>query len=146
MISIKDFDRIKFDGDNYSYGYYRTEKLSNGQTIAIYLFRYENMRNNEYSVFVAIANKKKHIKQLILGQRDILSDKETGRCGLEGLFWAKRQLLDFENSSYCKSGDIIEIHWTDNRRRNVYEHGLKKYGYVLGNRYGNKCLFKKIVK
>lgn len=146
MINIKDFERIKFDGDNKSHGYFKTEKLSNGQTIAIYLFRYECKSNDEYSVFVAIANKKKHIKQLIDGQRDILSDKEVGRCGLEGLLWAKRQLLDFEDSEFCRNDDVIIIHWTDNRRRNVYEYGLKKYGYIIGNRYGSKCLSKKIIK
>jgi len=146
VINIKDFERIKFDGDNQSYGYFKMDKLSNGQTIAIYLFKYECKSYNEYSVFVAIANKKKHIKQLINEQRDILSNKETGRCGLEGLLWAKKQLLDFENSEFCKNDDVIVIQWTDNRRRNVYEYGLKKYGYTISNRYSHKCLSKKIIK
>jgi len=62
------------------------------------------------------------------------------------LLWAKRQLIEFEESRYCKNGDIISIGWTDNRRRDVYKYGLKKYGYIIGNRYGRKYLYKKIVK
>lgn len=143
---IKEFSLIKLDRDNDSYGYYKTHKLSNNQTIGIYLFRQENISNNEYYVLVLLANKKKYIKEFINEQRDILSDKETGKCGLEGLLWAKRQLIEFEESRYCKNGDIISIGWTDNRRRDIYKYGLKKYGYIIGNRYGRKCLYKKIVK
>jgi len=143
---IKEFSLIKLDRDNDSYGYYKTHKLSNNQTIGIYLFRQENISNNEYYVLVLLANKKKYIKEFINEQRDILSDKETGKCGLEGLLWAKRQLIEFEESRYCKNGDIISIGWTDNRRRDIYKYGLKKYGYIIGNRYGRRCLYKKIVK
>lgn len=146
MIRIKEFDRIKFDGDNRSHGYFKIDKLSNGQTIAIYLFKYSKSDSNDYSVFVAIANKKKHIKQLINEQRDILTDKETGRCGLEGLFWAKKQLLEFEESDNCQNGDGIVIYWTDNRRRDVYTYGLKKYGFAARYIYGKKCLYKIVNK
>jgi len=95
---------------------------------------------------LAIANKKKHLRQLILGEKDILTDHETGRCGLEGLLWGKRQITEFEKTDYCKDGDYIVIYWTDNRRRDVYEDGLKKLGFVMGYRDGKKCLCKKISK
>jgi len=58
----------------------------------------------------------------------------------------KNQIVEFEKSVYCKDGDFISVYWTDNRRRDVYEHGLKKLGFVMGFRDGRKCLSKKVVK
>jgi len=84
--------------------------------------------------------------QWILGEKDVLSDKETGKCGLEGLIWAKKQLIEFEEFiKENKNEDvIISIYWTDNRRRDVYEKALKKNGYEIGYRHSCKCLYKKV--
>lgn len=143
---MNNFEKIKFDDDKETYGYYKNHKLSNGQTIGIYFFEWILNNNNEYKVLLLIANKKRHIKQFIHNQRDILTNKETGKCGLEGLLWAKTQLLQFENSKCCKDGDIITIFWTNNRRRDIYVHELTKFGYILGYRDSQKCLYKKILK
>lgn len=143
---MDEFEKLKFEGDNHSYGYFKTHKLQNNQTVFICFSRFEFSKCNEYTIFLAIANKKKHIRQFVLGEKDILSDKETGRCGLEGLLWAKKQIIEFEKSDYCKDGDVISITWTDNRRRNIYEHGLRKIGFIMGYRDSRKCLYKKIHK
>ena len=63
-----------------------------------------------------------------------------------GSVWAKNQIIIFEKSDYCKDGDFISIYWTDNRRRDVYEYGLRKLGFIMGFRDGKKCLYKKINK
>ena len=77
-----------------------------------------------------------------------MTDKVTGKGDLEGLLWAKNQMIEFEQFICGKHGygreTTICVNWTDNRRRNVYEHYLTRIGYVMGFRNGNKCLFKKV--
>lgn len=143
---MDEFEKLKFDGGWQTYGYYKTHRLKNNQTIGIYFFKHEFSKYDEHVILLAIANKKKHLRQLILGEKDILTDHETGKCGLEGLIWGKQQIIEFEKSNHCKDGDYITIYWTDNRRRDVYEHGLKKLGFVMGYRESRKCLHKKIIK
>lgn len=144
---MNEFKRLKFD--NIFYGYYETSKLSNNQTISIFFLLEEQARADEYNVVLAIANKKKHIKEWITGERDLFEEKTTGRCGLEGLIWAKRKIIEFEEfigNRYRKGSKetIITVQWTNNRRRNVYEKGLKKLDYQIGYRDKQKCLFKRI--
>lgn len=143
---MDEFEKLKYDNDHRIYGYYKTHKLKNNQTIGIYFWANELSKSVEYAILLAIANKKKHLRQLILGEKDILTDHETGKCGLEGLLWGKNQIIEFEESEYCKDGDTIVIYWTDKRRRDVYEYGLKKLGFVIGYRDGKKCLYKKVYK
>ena len=142
------FTRLIYD-DGHFYGYYSTCKLQNNQTVAIYFFRNQASRGYEYNVAFAIANKRKHIKNWLKGEGgDVLSDRSTGKCGLDGLVWAKQQIIEFEKfipSSFHRSEEVIIcIGWADNRRRDVYEHYLKRIGYKMGYRDGSKCLFKKI--
>jgi len=143
---MDEFEPIKYEGYYGTYGYFKTHKLKNGQTIIICFHKIEFSKCNEYSIFLAIANKKKHIRQFLSEERDVLIGKETGRCGLEGLLWAKNQIIKFEESDCCKNGDYISTGWDDNRRRDVYIYGLKKLGFVLGYRESRKCLYKKLVK
>lgn len=140
---MESFERIKVD--NCTYGYFKTHKLKNNQTASIYFIQEELSKGTEYCVVFAIANKKKHIKQWITGERDALSYKETGTCGLEGLIWAKQQILFFEEFIKTKRDNVtICISWADNRRRNVYERALSKYGYKISYRYSSKYISKKI--
>lgn len=141
MINIE-FERLVYE--KCSYGYFKTYKLSNNQTISIFFIKEELKRGTDYFVVLAIANKKRDIKQWILGQRDVLSDKETGKCGIEGLLWAKRQIIAFEDFIKYQKNVTICVSWLDNRRRNVYEYGLKKIGYNINYRYNCKYLTKKI--
>jgi len=143
---MDEFEKLKYDNDYHTYGYYKTHKLKNNQIIGIYLWKHKFSKSNEYVILLAIANKKKHLRQLILGEKDILTDHETGKCGLEGLLWGKKQIVKFEESDYCNDGDYISVYWTDNRRRDVYEYGLRRLGFVMGYRDGKKCLYKKVEK
>ena len=146
MIYIDIFNKLRYEGNNY--GYFKTTKLSNNQTISIFFLKEELKRGLEYHVVLAISNKKKYIKQWIFGERDILSDRQTGKCGLEGLLWAKKQIIEFEKflleDKYSKDITIC-VNWLDNRRRKVYEYGLNKLGYSINYRYNSKCLSKKII-
>lgn len=141
-------ERLRFDG--VFYGYFAKGTLSNGQTITIFFMEQRTSRGIEYNVALLIANKKKHIREWIMGTRDVLSDKSTGTCGLEGLLWAKRQLSSFEAYIQERYPDntkrtiTMVIYPSDTRRKRVYVHGLKKAGYELGYRFSVQCLYKKI--
>lgn len=122
--------------------FYKIDKLSNGQTIGIFFYRNDYNKRYMYYIYLVIANKKKYIWQSVMGQRDVVSFKETGRCGLEGLLWAKQQIIDFESSDHMHLGDMICVSWLDNRRRNAYIYGLTKIGYKVGHIDNKKCLYK----
>jgi hypothetical protein len=139
-------EKLKVDGVNY--GYQSRKKLNSGQTVAIFFVKEERSRSTDYHILLLIANKKRDINDFILEKRDVLTDKITGRCGLEGLFWAKRMLLKFEDmiaQKYCGEKEVcIVINATDSRRKKVYIQSLKKYGYILSIRDNKQSIFKKL--
>lgn len=142
---MEDFEKLKHNG--YSYGFYNTYKMTNGQTASIFFLEHDLKRGVEYSVVFVISTKKKHIKEWLMGERDILTNENTGKCGIEGLLWAKKQLTAFEEFVQRRNfhNEItICIYWSDNRRRNVYAHTLGKIGYEVNYRHSSKCLSKKI--
>ena len=97
----------------------------------------------EWNVAFAINNKRKHIKSWIKGEETM--DCSTGKCGVEGLIWAKNGLLEFEN--FIKKEDLkqrIVVRWTDSKRKRVYKHYLEKEGYKLTIYYGKEFLIKNI--
>lgn len=138
-------EEFKYFRHSDSSGYYQVSQLENGQTIKIVFDRTYTKKRTEYFIILVIANKKRHIKQWFLGERDILSLNQTGRCGLEGLLWAKKQIESFEKLLREKDEKFfLYLQWSDNRRRNVYVRGLKSLNYIIGTRYGCKCLYKEI--
>lgn len=148
---MSEIERLRVDGVNY--GYFAKDQLSNGQSISIFFLEYKTSRNIEFHIALAIANRKRHIKEWITGERDVLSLKSTGDCGLEGLIWAKKKISEFEayiadrhaKSWYSKNTKItIVVGATDARRKRAYTHGLKKLGFVTGYRSNMQCLYKKI--
>ena len=72
-------------------------------------------------------------------------DCSTGKCGVEGLIWAKNGLLEFEK--FIKKEDLkqrIVVRWTDSKRKRVYKHYLEKEAYKLTIYYGKEFLIKNI--
>ena len=97
----------------------------------------------EWNVAFAINNKRKHIKSWIKDEESM--DCSTGKCGVEGLIWAKNGLLEFEK--FIKKEDLkqrIVVRWTDSKRKRVYKHYLEKEGYKLTIYYGKEFLIKNI--
>jgi hypothetical protein len=142
---MSDFKRLRENGC--FYGYYDNTKLSNGQTAAIFFFDNCDINHNEFSVSFIIANKKKDINGWLHGEKDLMNNQQTGKCGLEGLIWAKKKLLEFEafiNESVFYKNSIMVIYWTNNKRRDVYEKALSKIGYYITYRNSYKCLVKKL--
>lgn len=96
----------------------------------------DNTKNYlEINTVLAIADKKKYIRQWIKGQENPLELVSTGKCGLEGLLWAKKTLFLFEEriQNYAKrySYDRINIYFSgaNKKRFQVYYKALHKYGY-----------------
>jgi hypothetical protein len=85
-----------------------------------------------YSVGFAIANKRKQIRNWLDEKPNNLELHYTGRCGIEGLVWAKKQLKEFEMftlDKYPHKLIRIEIEGTNSKRMRVYRKALKDYKY-----------------
>ena len=139
------FDRLVYRGK--SHGYYSSCKLKNNQTATIFFLEDYSNRDVTYCIAFAISSKRKNIKEWISGERDVLTNKQTGKSGVEGLLWAKKQIGGFEEFIVKKkhTGKVImQVGWTDNRRRNIYERYLGRIGYKIGYRWGCKCLYKQL--
>lgn len=125
-------------------GYYAQTKFSNNQT-GIIFFTKDRLKNcTEFTVAFGISNKKKYIKQWLLGKKDMES-YITGNCGIEGLVWAKNALLQFEEciSKIYRHSRIVVIA-SDSRRKRIYRHYLEREGYKFCRYYGYEALIKNI--
>lgn len=121
--------------------YVISDKLSNNQFIEIQFQEEWTSKKFFYNVYLTISNKRK--------SKDNNFKKTTGKCGLEGLLWAKNKIIDFED--FIKESDMhnerpvyVYVQWDDNRRRNTYERGLKNLGYKYSYVEGRKALMKQI--
>lgn len=70
-------------------------------------------------------NKYKDLEQMMV----------RGKDGLKSLLWAKNCIKDFINKIsndefFIKRHNHIEVYWTNSKRRNVYERGLKDLGFI----------------
>lgn len=110
-----------------SWGFYsERKKLKNGQMCEIKI--YEKVCKNQvlYPIVFAIADKKKQLKAYLDGTNG--GEKICLHCtgkSLEGLIWAKNQILNFKPQ---KAGKIF-ITGEDKRRYQVYKRVLLKYGF-----------------
>lgn len=135
--------KFNYKGD-YWYEYIT---LSNGQTAAIIFDRYDTAKVVYYYVMFAIGSKRKHVDAWLFSQAaNDLDCNTTGKCGIEGLIWAYTKLQEFENVSRIDNNSKevrIIIQGSDSRRFRIYEHFLKRLGYIkrLEQKYG-WCLVK----
>ena len=82
-----------------------------------------------YTVSFAIANKKKHLNNWLNGNTGFSIDStQTGTAGFEGLIWAYKMLKQFEKEVCCICNIIVQD--PDSRRFRIYEHFLKRDGYI----------------
>jgi len=105
-------------------------KLKNGQICAIRIFEVINKDKILYCVVFAIANKRKNLFAYLDGKKggEKLCLHSTGKS-LEGLIWAKNQILNFKPP---KQGKLI-IKGEDSRRYHTYKKVLLKYGFKEEN-------------
>lgn len=139
-----DFNGYKINGR--FKGYYAQTKFSNGQT-GIIFFKKEKLKDCvEFNVIFGISNKKKYIKQWMLGEKDMES-YVTGKCGIEGLIWAKNTLLQFEEflSKRYNHSRIVVI-GSDSRRKRIYRRYLEREGYRFCRYFNGEALIKDIIR
>ena len=107
--------------------------------ITFQFFPDEYYKNTLWNVVLVVYNKRKH------AQRNLSEVRCTGHHGIEFLLFAKEAIQEFEKSiveTYPTEKHVIYVGWADNRRRNVYERGLKPIGYNYEMIDGVKCLAK----
>jgi len=125
--------------NNGEYGYYDTKILPSGQTIRIEFQEDWSKSKYNYNIYLVTSHKRK--------QAGYTCMKTTGGDGLKGLLWAKKKVIEFEEfikEEHPGIPVIIYCAWDDNRRRNVYERGLRNLGYRFTNLFGYKVLSKTI--
>jgi hypothetical protein len=152
--------------------YYDSIRLSSGQTAMIFFylgyrsFGKDGITCNNYHVEFAIGKSRHQIMKNFYGlngksihrektehyysdhvkKENSLKLVTTGKCGLEGLLWAKKKILEFEKYLRKNSENPCSIHisGSDERRLKAYAWGLKKCGYDWTNS-SHQYLYKDII-
>lgn len=113
--------------------YYDHTLLSNKQTAGIAFYQHDTDKAISWYVTFAIADKRKRVLDY-LSERGCgkIELKQTGRCGVEGLVWAKSKILEFANfiSTNNNKKNKIIVQGSDNRRFRIYERYLSRNGFV----------------
>jgi len=128
--------KYEIEGDKYC----ASELLPSGQIIYIEFQKDWSKSKYYFNIFLEIKNKKRNNYSCL---------QQTGKDGLIGLLWAKDIIKEFEifikqEYPYKNHTTILHCGWDDNRRRNVYERGLRKMGYTYGRVFGYKALMKEL--
>ena len=119
--------------------YYDTLILPSGQTIRIEFQEEWTKSKNFYSIYLVTSHKRK--------QADSTYGIATGKDGFTGLLWAKKKIIEFEifkREKHANIPIIIYCTWTDNKRRDLYERGLRNLGYKYNFVFDKKALCKTI--
>lgn len=127
--------------DDYFPLYSYTTKID-GQTVEVEFESFEPYTHRgirHWNIGLTIGSKRKNFSSYHQKK------ETTGKIGIQGLLFAKAAIQHFEEN-WCEKGeDAIYAHWLDNRRRNVYEFGLKKLGFDYKMFNGKKVLYKEII-
>lgn len=121
--------------------FYIKEKLSNGQTLRFGFQLHSYSEDTDYwNIYLGIYSKRKHI-----GRNE--SEKRITGMGnpFEALALIKEALPKIEEEILLWSNqprNVFFCHWIDNRRRDVYEKFLKRYGYSFSTFENRKVLLK----
>ena len=133
------------DGDVFP-TFYIKKKLQNGQTVYMALQLFDVTDSTYYwNIYLSIYNKRKHSLKNLEGV------KSTGKMPFVSLAMCRTMfnslLTELLKSYYIEDADnIVYCTWTDNKRRNVYYHFLRKYGFEYGNLFNYKVIYKKYPK
>lgn len=120
--------------------YVDSETLPSGQTIKIEFYEEDTSRKIYYGIYLCTMNKRKSEYYSVL--------HTTGKDGVLGLLWAKRKIAEFETfileDERKKKPIVIYCFWDDNRRRDVYQWGLRSLGFNYGKIFNKRALVKEI--
>ena len=119
--------------------------LSNGQHIALYFELTKNVlfddgyEYDSWYVGVRIDDSRRACNDWWNRKRTKNRLDSTGRCGLEGLMWAKNQILKFVEEHAKEDFQKIVVGGEDERRLSAYRF-LKRYGFEKGVFDGEETL------
>jgi len=124
-------------------GFYVQEMVNNDLCFMELQYQDFNKKRIYYGIYLRVGKWNKNVTL-----------KQTGRNGLSCLIWAKNALITLEKyivdnpELFYKLGKkevYIIIFWDDNKRRDVYKHGLNKLGYYTKQYPTGKMLSKRII-
>jgi hypothetical protein len=135
---------FKYNRDDYHNRWYEDEELlPSGNTVKIIFYEdIDNLNSRRYyNIYFFTVHKLKV-------ESSTIQFKSTGKDGLKGLIWARNKIKEFEefiiDNKWFKGTFIISVSWDDNRRRKVYEYGLKPLGFKIEWLNSKKQLVKRI--
>lgn len=130
-----DFELIE-KGDNYEE--FKVSKEFEGDVYTVIITAYKTLKSDKFWVAVSSGKKKKH--------REVFEEKDyKSKGGIKALLWVKEVILAFPafwQNPYNKRQYIV-IHWSDNRRRNIYKR-LEREGFKFMVDEGFKVLIKRV--
>lgn len=111
------------------------EKLSNGQLLNLYFWRIKSTEVNFFiwKVGLCICNNRRSANQWISKAKSKLNNKQTGKCGLEGLAKACHYIVEFRSNLPMNAE--IQFKWTNDKRKRAYRY-IKQYGFQLNEELG----------
>lgn len=116
--------------------FFYTTKNINNQILTLNIIKDYTHKSINYYIIFFIGKKKKGYEFL----------NTTGKDGIKSLIWAKNCIKDFiiqikEHYEFnLYENHSIVINWDDNRRRDIYYHGLKSLKFYYGMKFGIKSL------
>lgn len=120
-------------------------KIGNQTAVIKFYLSDSYCKGNKHYWWVSfqIYSKRKHI------EKNFEDCKITGKCGLEGILFAKDAILEFEkfiSTQYevNENHHFIVVGWADKVRKKIYCHFLPRYGFVLGKYQGSGALIKEV--
>lgn len=104
---------------------WRSSAVIGGQTARLDFCRcWDFSAAPTYNAYMRMLNKRR--------DEGAVGMKSTGRVGLSGLLWCKLEMLKFGAFIAERNGraSAVIVRWDDNRRRRVYERGLRDAGFA----------------
>lgn len=117
--------------------------LSNGQHAAIYFRLDRNVRFDDgyqydcWYVGFMVGNKARQCNDWWNDRKNNNRLVQTGRCGMEGLIWAKQQIVQFMASHKGEYIQYMVVGGMDDKRQHVYSR-LTKIGFTPGTYDGDQ--------
>lgn len=120
--------------------WYVKEKLSNGQTLLLEFYLYDQTdTNHKWTVVLSVYSKRKHCDSNL--DNVVMTGTnpwESVTKAMEAFNLLEKEVVNFYNNT----DNIIFCDWSDNKRRDAYYKFLHKKGYEYGNIDSCKCLMK----
>jgi hypothetical protein len=142
---LDDVEIKKYEGD-FMFPYCYAKRKFNGQTVLVKFQSFEFNSSVQWNIVLSIYSKRKH------DGKNHEQLKHTGKIGLDGLLFARKAIIAFEEFLKTEFSHVVEINkfviycgWLDNKRRDIYHRGLTDLGFSYGLIDNKKVLMKTIL-